>query len=299
MFGPEFADEFIRNYGDTFILAEDVPYDDAENWETDYVGCGLEDCGLVVKGNDIIAPKGAKMKIMEISPQGWPSISINGSSEWIDFAGDPFKVKLSLSEAKEETDIWDDMYDELGMDNAHEARHRKISTSEMPNRERFRFDDEIEFDKNDGSDTSGHKDLRNAYPTDDGFKLICKNDKQKEFAKKVAKIYGQRYDENGNTIIIHIGGSLREGGKDLSKVKGSMTNILIDDDGWKIASTSQEVYDYIKALFEERGLDTEASRNLLSKLNRIKYLDDSLALVYNSILKGSNMGSIDSQREWS
>lgn len=72
-------------------------------------------------------------------------------------------------------DIWDLVYDELSADNAHEAKNRKIPTSEVKNNRRFRFDDENAFDRNDGPQNSKHKDARNAWTTDDGFKLKPKN----------------------------------------------------------------------------------------------------------------------------
>lgn len=115
---------------------------------------------------------------------------------------------MKLREARKPKDmeydnIWDVIYDELSTDNAHEAKIRKIPNSKVKNSNRFRFDDENAFDRNDGPQDSKHKDVRNAWPTEDGFKLKPKDLDQEDFAYEVANIYGCKVEPKNGFLYIH------------------------------------------------------------------------------------------------
>ena len=99
--------------------------------------------------------------------------------------------------------IWDAVYDELSADNSHEARGRKVSASEVSNGKRFRFDDEIEFNRNDGPNKTNHLDLRNAWITNSGFKLKPRDEFQKKFAFIVADRYSCKIEEKNNFLYLH------------------------------------------------------------------------------------------------
>lgn len=81
--------------------------------------------------------------------------------------------------------------------------------------------------------------------------------------------------------------------KDLSKVKGSMTQLLYDNRA-KIdsCSSAKEIYNAVKEILSGAGLDTPATRRLLLGLSKKRDFGDALQLVYNSILKGSGEGVI-------
>lgn len=79
--------------------------------------------------------------------------------------------------------------------------------------------------------------------------------------------------------------------KDLSTVSGSMTQILQDNrEKIDACGSAQEVHDVVAGLLAEAGLDTQATRRLLLTLKKQKGLTGALQAVYNSILKGSDLG---------
>lgn len=81
--------------------------------------------------------------------------------------------------------------------------------------------------------------------------------------------------------------------KDLSTVKGSMTQILQDNkDKIDSCTTPQEVHDVVAGLLAEADLDTPATRRLLMTLKKQRNIVGALQAVYNSILKGSDLGVI-------
>lgn len=85
---------------------------------------------------------------------------------------------------------------------------------------------------------------------------------------------------------------------DLSKKKGTSTNVLTKNDSWKNCTSVNDLYNTIKKLFDENNLHSTSNNTLLNKIKSKKNLTDALMLVYNSILKGSNLGvteDIDSQ----
>ena len=86
--------------------------------------------------------------------------------------------------------------------------------------------------------------------------------------------------------------------KDLSTVSGSMTQILQDNrEKIDACSSAQEVHDVVAGLLAEAGLDTQATRRLLLTLKKQKGLVGALQAVYNSILKGSDLGVIKEGKE--
>lgn len=81
--------------------------------------------------------------------------------------------------------------------------------------------------------------------------------------------------------------------KDLSTVKGSMTKILQDNrEKIDACGSAKEVHDTVAGLLAEAGLDTPATRRLLLTLKKQKGLTGALQAVYNSILKGSDLGTL-------
>lgn len=81
--------------------------------------------------------------------------------------------------------------------------------------------------------------------------------------------------------------------KDLSTVSGSMTQILQDNrEKIDACGSAKEVHDTVAGLLAEAGLDTQATRRLLLTLKKQKGLTGALQAVYNSILKGSDLGVI-------
>lgn len=85
---------------------------------------------------------------------------------------------------------------------------------------------------------------------------------------------------------------------DLSKKKGTSTNVLSQNDSWKNCTSVNDLYNTIKKLFDENNLHSVSNNTLLNKIKLKKNLADALMLVYNSILKGSGLGvteDIDSQ----
>ena len=85
--------------------------------------------------------------------------------------------------------------------------------------------------------------------------------------------------------------------KDLSKVSGSMTNILYTNrEALNSCKTKEELFNTIKELFKDNNIDTEASRRLLLKINLSKSFTSALEAVWNSILKGSGEGTIKLKR---
>ena len=80
--------------------------------------------------------------------------------------------------------------------------------------------------------------------------------------------------------------------KDLSKVEGTMTSVLIKNDGWKNLESPESVYDYINTVFKDNNINTPASRRLLSNLKSKKTIQGAFLTIYNSILSGCNL-SVD------
>ena len=80
--------------------------------------------------------------------------------------------------------------------------------------------------------------------------------------------------------------------KDLSRVEGTMTSVLIKNDDWKNLESPESVYDYINTIFKDNEINTPASRRLLSNLKSKKTIQGALLTMYNSILSGCNL-SVD------
>ena len=106
LFDPENPDEFISQYGNTFITANDVIYDDTFNVGMDGLDDPFAGCNLVLKGDKYIIPKGAKCEINPNGVNGLTEISVNGG-EPLDLAGDSFEVLVgdTLSESLESATI--------------------------------------------------------------------------------------------------------------------------------------------------------------------------------------------------
>lgn len=99
-------------------------------------------------------------------------------------------------------------------------------------------------------------------------------------------------DEIKKAVYEYEGRNLTED-KDLSTVAGSMTQILQDNkDKINSCTTPQEVHDTVAGLLAEAGLDTPATKRLLMTLKKQRNIVGALQAVYNSILKGSDLGVI-------
>lgn len=118
---------------------------------------------------------------------------------WV-IAYDEPKADEELTEGRKKVidteNLWDEVYDEL-MKSIYPVPNRKLSKADFPEKIRFRFDADADGKKKGSGD-------RNAYITDDGFKLICDNEEQEKFAKAVADTYGCEYEQKGNVIIMHV-----------------------------------------------------------------------------------------------
>lgn len=124
-------------------------------------------------------------------------------------AGNEEDVVLKEGRSKEELSLFDQVYNEISSDINAEARYRKISNQEYPNRKRFRFDDDIEFDKYDDIErikNSTHKDVRDAIidPNKNAFILNVSDPEKRKFIDKVSKIYNLQLIFKGNTAYLQI-----------------------------------------------------------------------------------------------
>lgn len=72
-----------------------------------------------------------------------------------------------------------------------------------------------------------------------------------------------------------------------------MTKILQDNrEKIDACGSAKEVHDTVAGLLAEAGLDTPATRRFLLTLKKQKGLTGALQAVYNSILKGSDLGTL-------
>lgn len=79
---------------------------------------------------------------------------------------------------------------------------------------------------------------------------------------------------------------------DLSKVDGNMTKILCDNSHLiRATSSSQELYELIRDLFEKNNIKNSASEKMLRLVPKLPF-PKALQYVYDSILKGSGLGVI-------
>ena len=122
---------------------------------------------------------------------------------------DEFEESLTEGRNKEELSLFDQVYNELSMDVAMDARSRKISNKEFPNKKRFRFDDEIEFDKGYAPKKdlqTKHVDARNAKvePDKNAFILDVSDPEKKEFVDKVSRIYNLQLLFKGDKAYLQV-----------------------------------------------------------------------------------------------
>lgn len=84
---------------------------------------------------------------------------------------------------------------------------------------------------------------------------------------------------------------------DLSKKQGSMTQVLSDaSNSLNSCASVDELHNKVKELFDENGINTVASNRLLTSIAKSRNLTDAQQTVYNSILSGSGLGTIKSDR---
>lgn len=122
---------------------------------------------------------------------------------------DEFEESLTEGRKPEELSLFDQVYNELSMDVAMDARSRKISNKEFPNKKRFRFDDEIEFDKGFAPEKdlqTKHVDARNAKvePDKNAFILDVSDPEKKEFVDKVSRIYNLQLLFKGDKAYLQV-----------------------------------------------------------------------------------------------
>ena len=120
---------------------------------------------------------------------------------------DDFEESLTEGRKPEELSLFDQVYNEISADMDVEARHRKISNKEFPNKRRFNFDDVVKFTAGaypEEDAKSKRVDKRNAKiePRIDRFILEIDGDDQKEFLKKVADIYKLELEFKGNKAYL-------------------------------------------------------------------------------------------------
>lgn len=91
--------------------------------------------------------------------------------------------------------------------------------------------------------------------------------------------------------------SLKEA-KDLSKVEGSMSNVLTKNkDKINKCKTQADVIDLIKKIFDEENIETKASTRLITTVTNAKGFQNALKAVYNSILAGDGDAVIKENTE--
>lgn len=182
-------------------LSEDLFTEDSDGWNIDYTSFN----SVLDRINDLYYEvknciKGAYTDCYSYEELGeyirQLGLDLMDSADEISELSDEDEFEESLTEGrnKEELSLFDQVYNELSTDVAMDARYRKISNKEYPNKKRFRFDDEIEFDRgyNPKADLiSGHEDVRTGKvdPKFNSFILDVKDPDKKEFVKKVADIY--------------------------------------------------------------------------------------------------------------
>lgn len=76
--------------------------------------------------------------------------------------------------------------------------------------------------------------------------------------------------------------------KDLSQIDGTIANVLSNDSSWKESSSITELVSSLQKIFNDNGIETNASNRLLDRVSRSKGIVSALSTVYNSILAGSN-----------
>ena len=100
--------------------------------------------------------------------------------------------------------------------------------------------------------------------------------------------YSAKLDENKSQRITgHV--KLNEAkAVDLSKVEGSMSNIIQSNmDKINNCKTKDELLSTIKKIFDENNLNTKASNRLLNNIARCKNFNNALMVVTNSYLSGT------------
>ena len=100
--------------------------------------------------------------------------------------------------------------------------------------------------------------------------------------------YSAKLDENKSQRIAgHV--KLNEAkAVDLSKVEGSMSNIIQSNmDKINNCKTKDELLSTIKKIFDENNLNTKASNRLLNNIARCKNFNNALMVVTNSYLSGT------------
>ena len=100
--------------------------------------------------------------------------------------------------------------------------------------------------------------------------------------------YSAKLDENKSQRIAgHV--KLNEAkAVDLSKVEGSMSNIIQSNmDKINNCKTKDELLSTIKKIFDENNLNTKASNRLLNNIAKCKNFTDALTVVTNSYLSGT------------
>lgn len=122
---------------------------------------------------------------------------------------DEFEESLTEGRKPEELSLFDQVYNEISADMDVEARHRKISNKEFPNKRRFNFDDVVKFTAGaypEEDAKSKRVDKRNAKiePKTGRFILEIDGDDQKEFLKKVADIYKLELEFKGDKAYLEM-----------------------------------------------------------------------------------------------
>lgn len=122
---------------------------------------------------------------------------------------DEFEESLTEGRKPEELSLFDQVYNEISADMDVEARHRKVSNKEFPNKRRFNFDDVVKFTAGaypEEDAKSKRVDKRNAKiePRTNRFILDIDGDDQKEFLKKVADIYKLDLEFKGSKAYLEM-----------------------------------------------------------------------------------------------
>lgn len=111
---------------------------------------------------------------------------------------------------------------------------------------------------------------------------------------KKSSAYNNAYNNWEKFLLIE---SMNEE-KDLSKISGTISNVLSEDDGWKYCETVSDMLDYVKSVLDENGINTPASKRLIANISKKRSTADAMFVIYNSILAGTGNSVISDKKKY-
>ena len=93
------------------------------------------------------------------------------------------------------------------------------------------------------------------------------------------------------------GMKLRCSNKDLTEVQGTIGKVFLDNyDKLMAVRSSSEAHELVSSLFDEAGINTPKSREILFKLQRGMRLDDTLIYLSNIYLNAKGLGTMSTNK---